>query len=594
MTIIDADIKVRAKKRGTVQQDTYGSSASVCAGGVDSNAHIAEIEITTSPATQGMAIYPLISGGVGVNHPASLNMDAQTNSEGKIYGELISSDLIESVTLYVGTSGMATVSFDDNMEFDEDSWTCDPEYLSTTNDLTLTLIHHGEPVVGHNIKFIVGEMYYMENEEEIYTDDLDFIDDYESFSPAEDETDSTGEAATTLSTSTELDITAVVIYAIDQSIFLSNVSPNMALDPADMLVHPTYSKDEAGGILYLYQKSVPGTDNMIEDQVLPEDYSLVSTNHEFKFLYVYKDSDARKKELADPYTKWDPFADWIDYQVEIYLTNAIFPDINDDEKTVNLKNNPDNFIYVPGGLIYYDVIKPTNANNVKVFMHVNDRTTIPLDKLKKDGNGNPIQTNDSLQDGELAVDPYIEYEVSDLVPEWIKTSAQAPPNMGDEVRNDTPLILSYKVGTGDENNPPDPDTDLAGCTIKEEMTDYQFTTPLNKEWIRLELLADPALGWGDKDIAVISEEIIEAIKKYAITSSFTVQPGNIFTDYNQGTLMPFFNKVGENSPTRVVLNMKHKYFAANDTLLDTYNLNFIFKGGNPPPEIQRYVQKDAH
>jgi len=191
---LEADLTVYTVTLGvrrTGSGGAYGTSATVAAGGVDSDVHKADIEVATSPAVASVTLDIVVGkkAGEGEGQPdtggtASVSMNSYTtDANGKAYGTFASSNKIESVTLECQDSdgtplagfGTATITqaWDDDagLEFNV------PEYfipeIADTCKFTCRL-DEGVPIDGHTINWYTTKITLNWYSWNIDTDDEDW------------------------------------------------------------------------------------------------------------------------------------------------------------------------------------------------------------------------------------------------------------------------------------------------------------------------------------------------------------------------------------------------------------------------------------
>jgi hypothetical protein len=182
LTIYTVTLGVRRTGSGAA----YGSSATVAAGGVDSDVHKADIEVATSPAVASVTLDIVVGKktGEGEGQPdtggaASVSMSSYTtDANGKAYGTFTSSNKIESVTIEcqdgsgspLPGAGTATV----NQGWDSDSsnnWVYEPYFWPEVwEDVSFTCkLTDGAstvPITGHSFDFYAYKVIYYEWDEE--------------------------------------------------------------------------------------------------------------------------------------------------------------------------------------------------------------------------------------------------------------------------------------------------------------------------------------------------------------------------------------------------------------------------------------------
>ena len=230
VTCYTISLKVRPKKSDG--SGDFSDVAYICAGGISSNAHIAEIKVTTTPAVTNVTIAVSLTGGSGINNtPALLTMNSTTtNNEGIITGILRSSNRVENATLSAG--GIAvTVCFDSNIAW---YWVPDCEYITTDNTQHITMLHHGEPVNGHELEFHVNYIEYctfVDDELSVVpSDDQGVIEDLTTFDPVSYTTDADGKVDAELTANDSL-LVYMEMSAEDVSVYDSAYSGGLYNGP---------------------------------------------------------------------------------------------------------------------------------------------------------------------------------------------------------------------------------------------------------------------------------------------------------------------------------------------------------------------------
>ncbi len=164
-----ADLQVRRK--GTA--DAFGNTATVAAGGKDSDVHKAEIQVTANPPIAGIPVNVFIQEGTGqgkegTGGPATLEIGNTTDCNGKITGTLTSSNKTEEVHLQVHPTDEA---FNSEVriyqEWDHQNggeWQYEPYFIpNAPSDVSWTLeIADGVPITGHTAKFYAQRVVYYE------------------------------------------------------------------------------------------------------------------------------------------------------------------------------------------------------------------------------------------------------------------------------------------------------------------------------------------------------------------------------------------------------------------------------------------------
>lgn len=225
-------IQVRAKKSSS--PDSYGSSAAICAGGINSNAHTAEVLVTTDPATPNLPITVSMTGGDGVDVAAALDIGSTTDSSGQLSGTLISSDMLESVTLSVTIASISSSASSSpaTVQFEWDDYTGDDAWVSETNSIipggtsseTVKLMHGDTPIDGHKLQFYIGAVEYIDEDGNVATitnDPNDPVDmsEWASFDNAQPTTGSDGTATVTLSMADRDDVLSISLYYYDLTVW---------------------------------------------------------------------------------------------------------------------------------------------------------------------------------------------------------------------------------------------------------------------------------------------------------------------------------------------------------------------------------------
>ena len=243
LTVYEAELKVRRNGSG----NEYGATAIVAAGGLATAVHKADVEVSTTPAVQGVCFYASIKEGEGQGQPdtggaANLDIGSTTEGNGKITGTYTSSNRTENVTLELRNENevlLDTATVNQQWDTDDsDNWTYDGYFSPDTwEDVSFTLkLTDGEdavPIPGHNMKFYAWAVIYYEwNDETLeYDEKLEVISEsnnydlsfYSDFNPTTKQGTAGGVSDTSqiVYEDAELDwfVDEVFIVAVDKSVY---------------------------------------------------------------------------------------------------------------------------------------------------------------------------------------------------------------------------------------------------------------------------------------------------------------------------------------------------------------------------------------
>lgn len=224
------------KVREVGATDWTNDVVGVASGAIDSDVHKAEVLIQLVPPVQGKVKVQL-TGGNGDTKNAKLVVGSATvnpgepqevdsNGSGQVQGKLTSSDKLERATISVGNQS-ADVEFAWNNYEEEDAWISSEEYIvpGVTSDETVTLKLNDKPLDGHNLKFEVTEICFIDENGEtqvLIRDDTNAsqIDELAYFenggsAPA---TNSSGQTTITLHMTDTVDLVYLVMTYYDMSV----------------------------------------------------------------------------------------------------------------------------------------------------------------------------------------------------------------------------------------------------------------------------------------------------------------------------------------------------------------------------------------
>jgi len=326
--VYSVTLKVRPKKASNA--GTFGSTASVCAGGINSNAHIAQVQVSTNPVAPGATIVTTKSGGAGAFTSSVLSIGSTADSNGKIDGELISSDKIQSASL-TANGATATVSFDWNIDWTSTSWDSNPDYIAPTSTETVHITHHGEPVNGHVVRFLVEEITYVDSSgDSITTFEPSEVSPYASFSPIDVTTNAGGMASSTLTTTTAVNVISEKLRLYDRSVIEGVAGPS--LDGTPVSSNPTRLAQLAGEYDFRSDGTMtvmftPATATTVAEGTAPYTGAKVLPGQNMAFKLEIRDLD----EYRATGGLWKTFAapgNFLGgYEIELTLVNAKFTDL---------------------------------------------------------------------------------------------------------------------------------------------------------------------------------------------------------------------------------------------------------------------------
>jgi len=176
LTVVAYDIKT--KRAGTDGWDS--GTTSIAVGNENSNIHQADVEITTEPVLADVVIPVNLSAGKytagkdavltlnGVQITATLDgttTDVTTDTEGKLIGTLLSSDVLTSAEPCTIKADCETkdVQFVWDNYTGDDFWTTEPEFLLPDSEMTNRVIFRLDDIAldNHTIKFYIEEVTYV-------------------------------------------------------------------------------------------------------------------------------------------------------------------------------------------------------------------------------------------------------------------------------------------------------------------------------------------------------------------------------------------------------------------------------------------------
>lgn len=468
------EIFVRAKRSGTA--DAWNSSTAVCAGGISSNAHTAEIEVRTVPPTPSYPIDASLNGGGGQSVAAQLNLGSTTDSDGKVHGTLISSDKVESATVVAGSSSV-TIAFDWNVN---PVWTLSPEPLGSTNSSSLTLTHHGEAVNGHSIQFLIDRAQIVNGETGSVddTNDATEISGVAHFDPDSAITDGGGDATTTLEITGDENRYAVELGLIASDATVHDAAeyhPNTQVNGhphqtrlvalADLGVQSSDPDIELFGQAPTLTTPMLGTSPMDGAKVQPG--QLVT----FKLACLDQDSVTPTGQPK----KISPLRTGAKYAVKIELTNAVFEDTG--ETVLDLAETQ------------VTTVAGNHPTNGKMASQISlDNVKIRVNSGWTGGPNNPVKVTVTVTDktdfslagfSGTVVDKPKSFPLK-----WTKATAADYPDNQTEFKQETlangSLRVFYRYGD-DHNGVGNPAANYEGITVNEEFGDSMSN--LMADWL---------------------------------------------------------------------------------------------------------------
>ena len=521
------EIFVRAKRSGTAE--AWSSSTAVCAGGIVSNAHIAEIEIRTTPATPGYAITTSLIGGSGESTGATLTIGSSTGSDGKIRGELVSSDKVESATLIAGNSA-AHASFDWNLDWTNASWTSSPANLAATSTQSVTLVHHGEPVNGHHLRFVVSRLRYTDAEtgDSVVTSDSSTIASILAFAPTDVTTDSAGSVSSQLDLNfqstispSEATLSCYDLSVLDESAYNTEVALQQRPIKTKTATTARKSKFRKNGDVTILNNADSRT--QVGGGTTPSNGAKVSPGQTVTLLINIEDPD---EELVGK--EWKKFLALKEFgetrTIVLGLTNATFVTGDPETKLVTAKWIADGR-YSVGNILVKINQGWTGAQGdpVIVDLNVGDQITIPPDWLAEGGN------DFDLRDGLPVTDLQLKWTKASVFPKtqnFVKQAHEgangllaADPMPGS--KETTPRLALWYLYDGDPAG-----QNYAGVTVDEDFGDW--TGDIKLVDIKPGFAAEAGMM---TDADVIPKFIkISGTSIGGTTTTFTISPDNYTVD----------------------------------------------------------------
>lgn len=554
--IVTGSISVRAKKSHDF--DDYAHSASVCAGGINSNAHIAEIQIVTDPPTSGVSGVPTIIGGNGFKIPSQLYVDGQTDSNGIIYGELISSDAIEDVSLNIADSN-AIVHFDDNVQW---NWQSNQQYITQQSTESITFIHHGEYVVGHTIYFNIDEIEVTNNNELQSSIDFEYISPLVYFFPTHNDTNNNGTTTTTLFTTDTNNVVEEYLSAIDNSIHVidSSIGDELPLPCYPYHIEPVPGQIQVRSDPPINILSMPASLTQSFCGSSPGNGSYVFSNENLQFQFSFEDFDERKKVNVINWTQFNSNCLTGSYLVKIELDGAVFTDINKSSREYVQSNQTLNGQHFP---IQIDNLP--YGSNITIKITISDYTFIPT-SWNLYGNATDCEDSQVVTEWHWIV----KNPTSNTLPTNVSFIKQQPGNISAPAPDYPGINVWHQFGP-DTNGPGDLNPNYKGITVLETYNTQPTSNILPCHILAKLIAAHPNWGniqWTNYFVSSIPHRI----------STFEIGNDDVINDQHRGRfpLLAYLSPLGLKS--NLFIDYFQHYEVPPNTVIGNYTIRRRFDG----------------